>query len=186
MLFFLTGTFITAWSLSRSVFGNLAGLLTIILYASLPLLESLGVPVLGEIPAVFFCLLGVIFLRDRKKVLGSLFIGLAVLTKSIFFLAAIALGLALVLEWWLTTKHASSRWKSFLSVFLIITISAIPFLFWEGIKILVLGWAEYQLNLTNLFRLIIITNSNIGDGFFSGLAANINGLSTPFPSIQGG
>ena len=186
IVLFLLATFICAWLVSRSLFGNLAGVLAILLFASLPFLENFGVAVLGEIPAVFFSLIGIYFLSRNKRALACLFIGLAALTKFVFLIAVAALLITFILNDLLLKKTSSSRWKSLPSLLVSAGIAISPYFLWEFNKFLALGWTGYKQNIQDFIWLFITTSTSKQSDLIAKLIVNINTLATPFQSISGG
>lgn len=76
-----------------------AGLIASGIIAFLPVFVGFGNKLLTGIPSIFFTLCALWFLLRKKWYLTGLFIGIAFLTRFLFSLSAIAIGLALIIEW---------------------------------------------------------------------------------------
>lgn len=74
---------------SKFLHENISRILFLSLLCFMPYYFYFSAHVLGEIPAIFFSLIGLYFLSDRKYFLSGTFLGLAILTKNILFLSLI-------------------------------------------------------------------------------------------------
>ena len=185
MAFYVLLMLLGAWFLSRALYGNLAGLLITILLGCIPLLANFGIAVLGEIPAVFYCWIGILFLYHKKMNLAGLFIGLAILTKFIFLIAGIALCGTLIL-FWFVNKVRQSHQKNFLAFVLMpMVMIALPNVIWELLKFITLGPANYLINLNDLIGMIGINTSGNDNSFYFRVLHQFGMLATPFQSIPG-
>ncbi len=100
MVAFFIALFVLLYRVTSALHGRAAAWVACAFALSVPLVWFMGLHVLGEIPAVVLCLAGVHCLLQAQRspsgtrdyLLAGLFLGLAALTKLIFFLAVAALG----------------------------------------------------------------------------------------------
>ncbi|MDO8548202.1 MAG: glycosyltransferase family 39 protein [bacterium] len=102
MVLFIVLCALAAFLTIYKLYGPRDALLSLLLFATFPLLYGNGKNVLGEVPGVFYTLLALYFLwrvesgqfkETRFYAWAGLFIGLSAATKPIFFLLPIAVGL---------------------------------------------------------------------------------------------
>ncbi len=97
MVLFLWGFVVAAYLLVRWQYSREAALWSIALLISFVPLYGNGKPVQGEVPGLFFLLLGLLALpvdfKWRRLLLAGLFFGLAVATKPFFLIILVALGI---------------------------------------------------------------------------------------------
>jgi 4-amino-4-deoxy-L-arabinose transferase-like glycosyltransferase len=153
MLIYFLLMLLSAYFLSNKLFGRLGAVITLILIVSFRDLFYLGLKVLGEVPAVFFLLTGIIFYEKKKPLLSGILIGLAVLTK-FFFLMSVAPFLTL---FGIEFLFLPNKKKTFSFYSLLFLGMAIPNIAWECVKIFSLGFSGYKNNVIGFLDLV--TNS---------------------------
>lgn len=112
---FLLGSVIVFFFLSKKWYGTRIALLATALFVMFSPLYGDGKSFLGEVPGLFYFMLGLIFLFEAERknyVLGKLFfagifLGLAISAKPIYILIAPALAVSCLIHWrvFFTTKH---------------------------------------------------------------------------------
>lgn len=103
---------------------------------------SLWYLMLGEIPASLFIILGSLLLSRKKILLGSLILGLAVMCKTI---SGIACAVILLVNAAIIFRDDRENYKkNFKLIFLSGLTFIAPFLLFELVKIISLGWDYYR------------------------------------------
>lgn len=128
MVLFLFFFVLTAYLLVRGMFGKTEAIMTLALIISFAPFYGNGKAVLGEVPGLFYFLVGLLFLQKNRHwwriILAGLFLGLGIATKPFFLLIlpAIAVG-----ELYKSIKLKKVLWKRY---FFICAGLSVPILFW--------------------------------------------------------
>jgi 4-amino-4-deoxy-L-arabinose transferase-like glycosyltransferase len=144
MVVFFVALFLLLYRVASTLFGRATALLTCAFVLCVPLVWFLGLHVLGEVPGIVLFLIAVQFLLKAERppswarcyLLAGLFLGLAALTKLIFFLGVAALGGLAVLVMFHNRRHALAMAGG-------VVIGVAILVGWEVLQVLTIGPAAY-------------------------------------------
>jgi 4-amino-4-deoxy-L-arabinose transferase-like glycosyltransferase len=115
-------------------------IVTLIILAN-PTIFSLGLTVLGEIPALFFILLGImLWTPEKHNLISLLFFGLAAITKLYLLLFIVPLILKIIFEELGKLKHSIFNFER---IIISINVFMVPTIIWEIIKFFLIGKNDY-------------------------------------------
>lgn len=114
---------------------------------------SLWYLMLGEIPAILLTILGALILFQNRMLLGGLFLGLAIMCKTLSGIACVTIILINAAR--IFFIHQEDAKENFKKKFTLVFLSGIgfvaPFFLFELIKIISLGWNSYlEMQLQNI------------------------------------
>jgi len=169
MALFLLATTITFYVYVKMLAGRNAARWSTALLITLSAFINTGKPVLGEIPGIFFLLLGLLFLHRMQEsrkmmIITGIVFGLAVVTKLPYGLIFPALGFAWLVALWRKEYPSVKRLTTIGITALIVFLVSAPWLgalepnFFQEIQLFVLGGSDMPLlntlrNPTSLMRL---------------------------------
>jgi len=132
MVLILMSFLLVTYLLTRRLYGNFVALGTLLLLATFPPLYGNGKSVLGEVPGLLYLSLSLLCFnvfrsnstkKDVWLVFAGLFLGLAVVIKTIFIVLVPSIAVLLFFEW----KRSSMRLREIIILALSV---ALPFLAW--------------------------------------------------------
>ena len=142
------------WTQSVKHYTRIISLALLLTLYSIPTQLRLGLSVLGELPAIFFVFLGMTiwsYSSSKYQKISIGIMGLSVITKLYFGMILIPLLIWITIRAFQTKKPN----KDFIKEFLIAAfLFLLPFLLWELIKFLYLGYSSYLSYLTELMQFI--------------------------------
>ncbi|PIR48360.1 hypothetical protein COU80_05315 [Candidatus Peregrinibacteria bacterium CG10_big_fil_rev_8_21_14_0_10_55_24] len=130
MVFFLAATAVVSYVFTKKIFGIGAARWSLALLVSLSAFVNTGKPVLGEIPAFLFLLLGLLFMQHwqrgwRYSVVAGMFFGLSVMTKLTYGMIFPTLGFLLFLS------ILQRRWRESTALSVMLLSSVLTYLPWR-------------------------------------------------------
>lgn len=181
MLFYFIGMLLATLYVSKKLNGAAGSIISLILLGSIPFIFYFGLRVLGEIPAVFFLLIGLIFLERGRAIVSGIFFGLSVLTKITFLIAVFPIALLFVLEF---SSSSLNHRKFVVRYYLLMVLGfVLPNVGWEMVKVISLGIAGYEKNLQGLLNLFISSSGVRNTAASASFLVRIDTLSIHFTYI---
>jgi 4-amino-4-deoxy-L-arabinose transferase-like glycosyltransferase len=150
MLLYFLGFTLSLYFFSLSFLSSetAATLFTILIVVGIPLFPS-SIHVLGEVPAVFYLIIGLLAMDRKRWFFSGFLLGLAALTKAIALFMVFALIAAWIWQVFLVFKQREKF--SFRPLFNSLIGAALPLVGWEAVKLLTLGRGEYAGYLERFF-----------------------------------
>lgn len=141
------------WGLSVKHFNRVIGLALLLILYSIPQLNIM-LSVLGELPAIFFVVLGLMFWRgstERNQNLAILVMGLSVITKLYFLLVLFPLLVFIAVRAFQTKQPIRSYVQE---AIITSAIFLFPFVLGELVKFILLGYESYMKYLVELVHFV--------------------------------
>ncbi len=159
MLIYFAAFLALVWLVSKRLFGGIVAPLAIVVAACAPSAFVHGATVLGEVPALAFLMGAVLALSQRRFRMAGMLLGLAALTKFVFFLALVPVALLAAIEMASVPHGLRSRaGKPYLVTG---ALAFVPAILWEAVQLGVLGLPAYFEN-KYLFVSFLMGNSGAG------------------------
>lgn len=155
---FLFFVLILFYNYLRKNSNKIYALSAILILLTIPDFFVLGLTVLGEIPMLFFLLVGVFLWKPNKINYFSLILfGLALVTKFYFILFVIPLILKILSEE--NFEFTQNYIKTIINRIIIsVNIFIFPFLFWEALKIIIIGKSELLEYLNGVVSVLFLNS----------------------------
>ncbi len=167
------------WLVSRRLYGGLAAPLAIVVAACAPSAFTHGATVLGEIPALAFLMGAVLALSHRRFRMAGMLLGLAALTKFVFFLTLVPVALLAAIE--MASAPRGQRLRAGKPYIMMGALAFVPAVLWEAVQLGVLGFPAY---FENRYLFVSFLRGNSGAGQLapgaSHLAARMGTLAESF------
>ncbi|MCC6483598.1 MAG: glycosyltransferase family 39 protein [Armatimonadetes bacterium] len=174
MLLYFIGAFALVGCTSARLYGKKQATLAVLLALAMPGVFEFGLKALGELPGVFWLLLGLLLLAQRRPVVAGLCFGLAALTKFLLVMTVaplLALGVLETAVSWPAVRLPFTFYARAFAGF------AAPLIGWEVVQYASLGLHGYLATKLGFYFLL---KSGAGEAGSSGFQHRLHALQSAF------